>query len=211
MTRSILDAHHRTNSNCPHPMSEYLGKGARLSKGPSESLAASAFAYELRAAPVLFEYLGYADMAHLAALVRGGIIDAEIGRRLLAGLVRFQATPYETLKFDPFVGDIYNNRDGFLKQALGPEADRIHIGRARREATTTAWQLVCRRRMVRLGRAITELCDVMAGVIERHRAAIMPDFTYLQHAHPTTLGHSCSVFSIRSCATRSASPSPPRG
>ncbi len=170
-------------------MSEYLGKGARLSTGPSESLAVSAFAYELRATPFLFEYLGYADMAHTAALLHGGIIDADVGRRLLDGLVRLQSTAYDTLQFDPFVGDIYNNRDGFLKQALGPEADRIHIGRARREAVTTAWQLACRRRMVRLGRAITELCDVMAGQIEEHRATVMPDFTYLQHAHPTTLGH----------------------
>lgn len=170
-------------------MSDYLGKGARLKAGPSPALAATAFAYELRATPFLFEPLGYADMAHVAALMRGSILDEATGRTIMAGLLRLHETPLGELAFDPSVGDIYNNRDRFLKAELGVDAGRIHTGRARREAVTTAWQLACRARLVELGLALTRLCEVMVDVARAHRHTLMPDFTYLQHAHPTSLGH----------------------
>lgn len=170
-------------------MVEFLGRGARLKAAPSDALAASAFRHELRATPLLFAALGHADMAHVAALIQAKVLDAGTGRRILAGLLRLQERPLDTLGFDPKLGDLYDNRDALLQAELGADAGRIHTGRARREAVTTAWQLVCRGRMVVLAQGLVDLCQTLVDLARRHRGTLMPDYTYLQHAHPTTLGH----------------------
>ena len=178
--------------NAPSPdgpnSGDALGVGARLATGPSRSLAETAFSHELAAAPYLLEGLSYADLAHLTALVDAGAVDRERGLRLLAALLDLHPVP-PGLALDPAVGDLYNNRDAHLARLLGDDAGLVHLGRARREATTIAWQLAVRTRLLRLIDSLIALGDSLLGRAGEHQATIVPDYTYLQHAHPTTLGH----------------------
>jgi len=130
---------------------DYLGAGSRLQGAPAVTLAASAFAHELRAAPYLWPGLGHADMAHLAMLVDAGIVTRADGAVLLDAVEDLQGRDPNALPFDPSVGDVYNNRDRMLAELAGDRAGMIHTGRARREATTIAWQLACRERVLHLG------------------------------------------------------------
>jgi argininosuccinate lyase len=159
-----------------------------LAAGPSSALAETAFAQELAAAPYLLEGLSYADLAHLAALVDAGAVDADRGRKLLAALLDLHPVP-SGLVLDPAVGDLYNNRDAHLARLLGDDAGLVHLGRARREATTVAWQLAVRTRLLLLGESLVGLAGMLLRLATEHRATIMPDYTYLQQAHPTTLAH----------------------
>lgn len=168
---------------------DYLGAGSRLRGAPAATLTASAFAHELRAAPYLWPGLGHADMAHLAMLVSAGIVAPPDAATLLDAIEEVQRRDPRALPLDPAVGDVYSNRDRLLGELAGARAGLIHTGRARREATTIAWQLACRQRLVRLGTAATGLLEALVAVAGRHRATLMPDFTYLHHAQPTTLGH----------------------
>ncbi len=93
------------------------------------------------------------------------------------------------LVLDPAVGDLYNNRDAHLARLLGDDAGLVHLGRARREATTIAWQLAVRTRLLRLIESLIGFADVLLQRVAEHRATIMPDYTYLQQAQPTTLAH----------------------
>ena len=93
------------------------------------------------------------------------------------------------LVLDPGVGDLYNNRDAHLARLLGDDAGLVHLGRARREATTIAWQLAVRTRLLRLIESLIGFADVLLQRVAEHRATIMPDYTYLQQAQPTTLAH----------------------
>jgi argininosuccinate lyase len=159
-----------------------------LTSGPSDALAASAFADELDAAPYLASWLGVADMAHVALLARAGVIEQARAARLLQALVTLDEEA-QKVELDPATGDLFNNRDAFLADQLGAEAGVVHTGRARREAMTLAWQLTCRERIVEAGRALARLLEVLAARAREHRASVMPDYTYLQAAQPTTLGH----------------------
>jgi argininosuccinate lyase len=165
-----------------------LGADSRLTRGPAATLAESAFADELTAAPYLAPWLGVADMAHVAMMARADVIDAGRAARLLRGLLALDRESVD-LALDPEVGDIYNNRDVLLRERLEDDAGFVHTGRARREATTLAWQLACRDRIVRVGSALVDLIDTLLTLAAEHRSTIMPDYTYLQAAQPTTLGH----------------------
>ncbi len=167
--------------------SEALGSGHRLGSGPSDLLARTAFAHELEAAPYLWTGMAMADLAHVLALDAAGLLPEADRRALLDGVLTL--VDFDGLVLDPSVGDIYNNRDRMLRDRIGRAAGHVHAGRARREASTIAWQIACRERLLRLGIAVTELVSVGARVAEAHVATLMPDLTYLHRAHPTTLAH----------------------
>ncbi len=168
---------------------EYLGLGSRLSSGPSPRLAGAAFAAELEAAPYLHPELGYVDVAHAVVLAEAGVVDPAATGRLVAGLRSLHRLSADEIDWDPTVGDVYNNRDVLLRRIVGDDAGWLSTGRARREATTTAWILASRRRLQRLTDATVALARALTRVAARHRDTLMSDQTYLQHAHPTTLGH----------------------
>jgi argininosuccinate lyase len=174
---------------------DYLGAGSRLQGAPAATLATSAFAHELRATRYLWAGMGHADMAHLGMLVEAGIVSPADGAILLDAFEDLQGLAPEDLTLDPASGDVYSNRDRMLADLVGhARAGLIHTGRARREATTIAWQLACRERLLRAGTAAAGLLVTLVSVARRHRGSLMPDFTYLHHAQPTTLGHYLTGF-----------------
>ena len=170
-------------------MSEALGAGDRLSGGPSDDLAATAFADELRAAPYLWEGMSHADLAHAIALHQCGAIDTATARALLDALLRLHAVPFSDVSLDARTGDVYNNRDALLRRLAPSVAGHLHAGRARREATTVGWLLGCRDALLGLAVDLADALAVLAALGRAHAETSMPDFTYLHRAHPTTLGH----------------------
>ena len=170
-------------------MSEALGAGDRLSAGPSDDLAATAFADELRAAPYLWEGMSHADLAHAIALHQCGAIDTATARSLLDALLLLHSVPFSDVALDPRIGDVYNNRDALLRRIAPAAAGHLHAGRARREATTVGWLVGCRDALLALAVDLADALAVLAALGRMHAKTSMPDFTYLHRAHPTTLGH----------------------
>jgi argininosuccinate lyase len=160
----------------------------KIDKG-KHSLIESAHRYELKAAKNLFEGLGIADMAHVAMLTKRHIIPQDVGKALLKKLLAFQEKPLSEFSFDPCCGDVYTNRMHHLKEAVGELTHYIPTGRARREATNIALMIIVRDRYALLGSTLIRLCRTLLNLAQEHKKTYMTDFTYFQHAHPTTLGH----------------------
>ena len=173
---------------------DHLGRDARLSESHSPLMAEVTFGAELATYSSLWPWLSIADMAHVRSLVDAGVIEADAGRALLSGLVAVHHEPMPDL--DPDLGDLYNNREVLLRDRLGELADQIHTGRARREATTVAWHLETRARAEEAVGSLSRLVQTLTDVAEKFADAPMSDFTYLQHAHPTTLGHYLLTFAF---------------
>lgn len=173
---------------------DHLGRDARLNESHSSLMGEVGFGTELRTYPGLWRWLSIADMAHVKSLLGANVIDAKTGSELLAGLHGLHSEPMARL--DPSDGDLYSNRDKWLRNRLGPIADHIHTGRARREATTLAWHLESRLQVEVAITSLVELITAITDAAETHAEAPMSDFTYLQHAHPTTLGHYLLTFAF---------------
>jgi len=161
--------------------------GARLQGHPSDLLVSSVFARELHQQQHLFDALGMTDIAQtLVALELQPIPETE-GRALLAALLELQQKP-DDFVLSPECGDLYTNREAWLTERTGA-VGWLGAGRARREAITTAFVIVMRKALLDYQLALTALGDVMVEQAAIHRLSIMPDYTYLQAAQPTTLGH----------------------
>ena len=167
----------------------YLDAGGRLRRGPSALLVETAFKRELEYAGALYEGISYADLAHVLMLVEAGVVPEVPGRELLAALVELHDAGLAALQLDAKWGDLYNNRDSELQRRVPQAAGWLHAGRARREALTLGWLIHQRVALAAVRRDLAALLRVLAGLGARHAADVMPDFTYLQHAQPTTLGH----------------------
>lgn len=160
--------------------------GARLSRAPASVLVETAFAAELEGQRALLSDIGLADLAHTVMLIEVGVVPPEAGGELLAALLALQADV--ALPLDPALGDVYTNREAWLT-ARTPTAGWLGAGRARREATTIAWHLAVRWRLLGLAEALGAFANAVARRAQAMRTLLAPDYTYLQAGQPSTFGH----------------------
>ena len=175
-------------------MKGHLGLGDRLKEGPAPELIASAFTLEAGDGPLLYHGMSLADLAQAVMLVETGLIPAEVGAELLAALLALHNTPPAQFPFDPARGDAYNNREYVLRQQAPEVAGWLQAGRPRREVSTLAYLLVVRERLLTLTRALLGLMEALLTLADDHLNTLMPDYTYLQTAHPTSLAHYLLTF-----------------
>jgi argininosuccinate lyase len=161
--------------------------GTRLKSAPSDRMISAVFAAELSQQAHLFEAMGLVDIAHTLIAIEVQTIPKAEGHQLLAQLLELQNNP------DSFVmtaerGDIYTNREAWLAERTDATG-WLGAGRARREATTTAFIVVMRHKIVEFSETLIALGLMITQLAEQHTLSLMPDYTYLQAAQPTTLGH----------------------
>jgi argininosuccinate lyase len=169
-----------------------LGVGERLTEAPSRLLIGIAFTRELQAQLGLTRAIGWVDLAHTMTLAERGIIPRDSARALVAALL---ALDQASASFAPTgdYGDLYTNREAWLAGRT-EAAGWLGVARARREALTTAYHLALCDELLGLGEALAQAAEALNRVSLRHRDVLMPDYTYLQAAQPTTFGHYLQSF-----------------
>jgi argininosuccinate lyase len=166
--------------------------GERLNEAPSAGLTNIAFSHELRAQLVLAHSVSFVDLAHTLTLAERGVIPAGAARALIAALLALRE---DGASFKPSAayGDLYTNREAWLAGRT-KEAGWLGAGRARREALTAAYHLVLCDELLRFGEALAGAVETLSALSSRHQNSLMPDYTYLQRAQPTTFGHYLQSF-----------------
>jgi argininosuccinate lyase len=190
--------HHQSQQEAAR-QSGHLEVGARLKAAPDEALLNTAFAHEVRDGPLLYRAMSFADLAYVVMLCEENLIPPASRPSLLQGLLHLHNIPPEQFPFSPIFGDIYTNRENALRQHTGADSGAdgwLRMGRARRESSTVGYTLVTRDGLLGLMQALLGLLETLLNLAEAHRETLMPDYTYLQKAHPTTLGHYLLTFAM---------------
>jgi argininosuccinate lyase len=165
---------------------------ARFDERPAQPLIDSAYWLETQDAPLLHHDLTLADVAHIIHVAEQNVMPREIARTLLAALLELNQDA--NFVYDPQHGDAFTNREHWLRAHAPAVAGYLATGRARREATTVAFRLRVRRDLLVLMRALGDAQQAMLDLAARHVTTVMPDYTYLQQAHPTTFAHYLLTF-----------------
>lgn len=169
---------------------EELGRGGRLRGGAAGELVAAAYAAESAHGPRLARGLSLADLAHAVALVEGGDLRGEDAKALLRGLLELHVIPGGEFPWDPSLGDAFNSREAELERRVGRSAAGwLSAGRPRREAFRVGIRLTARAGMLELHDALVDQAAALGRHAGATRAALATDYTYLQPAQPTTVGH----------------------
>jgi argininosuccinate lyase len=170
--------------------SEELGRGGRLRDAAAGELVSAAFAAESAHGPRLALSLSLADLAHAVALVEGGDLAGDDARGLLRGLLELHEIPGDEFPWDPALGDAFNSREAELERRVGRSAAGwLSAGRPRREAFRVAVRLTARAGAVELHDALVAQVAALVRHAREVRTALATDYTYLQPAQPTTVGH----------------------
>jgi argininosuccinate lyase len=169
---------------------EELGRGGRLRGGAAGELVTAAYAAESAHGPRLARGLSLADLAHAVALIEGGDLAGEEAGALVRGLLELHAIPGDEFPWDPALGDAFNAREAELERRVGRSAAGwLSAGRPRREAFRVALRLTARTAVLELHDALTDQAAALARHARTTRDALATDYTYLQPAQPTTVGH----------------------
>lgn len=169
---------------------ENLGRTGRLAGGPAAELVRAGHRVEIEQAERLAVALSLSDLAHAVALTETGVLDAATAAGLAGGLLELHAIPPSEFPWDPDRGDAFNSREHELRRRVGASASGwLTAGRPRREAFRVGLRLVARAQVLDLHDAVRDAAAALTDLGEQHGADLAADYTYLQPAQPTTIGH----------------------
>jgi len=130
------------------------------------------------------------SLAHAKMLSHVGIISPEDEAAIKDGLAAIGAEiEGGSFPFSEALEDIHMNIEARLTERIGEAGKRLHTGRSRNDQVALDVRLWVRDAIDGLD---AQLADVMRALVDRaaeHAGTVMPGFTHLQPAQPTTFGH----------------------
>ncbi|MGB9176921.1 MAG: argininosuccinate lyase [Methanoregula sp.] len=130
------------------------------------------------------------DIAHVLMLDNQKINDRRVTRQILAVLLEMHDHGVPDGVFDERFEDVHAGIESFLIESAGAEAGgRMHMGRSRNDEVATCIRIRLRRELLKQMAALIKVRQVLITVAAKHTESVMPGFTHLQHAQPTTLAH----------------------
>jgi len=130
------------------------------------------------------------DMAHILMLHEQKLIDTKSAKKLLVTLKGYMENGLPDNVFNPKREDIHAGIEAQLMEDAGEDAGgRMHLGRSRNDEVATCLRMRTRQYILSILSGIFEVRRALIDVAEENTSTIMPGFTHLQHAQPTTLAH----------------------
>lgn len=126
------------------------------------------------------------DMAHLLMLYEKGLVPREDCVSILKALKELLAEGFDTLGEGE---DIHEAIEAYVIERAGPAGGRMHTARSRNDEVATCIRIALRDQMLGLMEELLQMIDVLVRLADETRERIIPGYTHLQHAQPTTLGH----------------------
>jgi len=137
-----------------------------------------------------FRLMMLINRAHAIMLARQDILTRQTVRTLLNALGELEAEGVESLDRDPGPEDLYSTMERALIRRVGADAGgRLHTGRSRNDLGSTLTRMAVRERFLSFLDPLLELREVILEHAQEHVETVMPGYTHLQPAQPTTLGH----------------------
>ena len=134
-----------------------------------------------------FDVLG--TMAHITMLEKVGLLGSDELPVLLAELRKIYREAAEgRFTIDPDVEDVHSQVEFLLTRALGDLGKKVHTGRSRNDQVMVDVKLFSRARIRRTVEKMQHLFAVLQQGSERYKNVLMPGYTHLQVAMPSSFG-----------------------
>ena len=129
------------------------------------------------------------SLAHSAMLATIGMLTEEEKNSLHAELRNIYAA-IEKGEFiiEEGVEDVHSQVELMLTRKLGDTGKKIHSGRSRNDQVLLDLKLFTRKELQEVCEAVKELFDALIEQSNRHKEVLMPGYTHLQVAMPSSFG-----------------------
>jgi argininosuccinate lyase len=153
----------------------------RFSGGPARKFLSSLAADERMFAADLA-----VDRAHVVMLEEQGIVDADDAAAILEALADVESAGHGAL---PDGEDVHAAIETAVIERVGERGGRMHTARSRNDEVAACIRYRLRADLLALAEATVEARGVLADAAAEGAGTVMPGFTHLQPAQPTTVGH----------------------
>ncbi len=130
-----------------------------------------------------------ASKAHAKMLQKIGVITVEELVELLGGL-KILETQIEngTFVIDPQFEDVHSKIEFELTKSLGEVGKKIHTARSRNDQVLVALHLYYKENLVLVKEKTKDFFTTLLGLAETHKDKVLPGYTHLQVAMPSSFG-----------------------
>ena len=134
-----------------------------------------------------YDVLG--SMAHITMLESIGLIGHEELPILLAELRKIYALADRgEFVIEEGIEDVHSQVELMLTRALGDMGKKIHSGRSRNDQVLLDLKLFTRAQLQELTQLVKTLFDVLISQSNRYKEVLLPGYTHLQIAMPSSFG-----------------------
>ena len=134
-----------------------------------------------------YDVLG--SMAHVTMLHNIGLIADNELEPLLSELKKIYHTALEgKFVIEDGIEDVHSQVELMLTRALGDMGKKIHSGRSRNDQVLVDLKLFTRQKLREVAEAVRQLFDELQKQSERYKEVLMPGYTHLQVAMPSSFG-----------------------
>ena len=130
------------------------------------------------------------SIAHATMLGEQGIISPEDAQAIINGLKQILSEiEGGGVEFSLENEDIHMNIETILTQRIGAAGKRLHTGRSRNDQVAVDFRLFVKEEIPVIIGKILELEKILINKAKDNLTTVMPGYTHLQRAQPTTFGH----------------------
>lgn len=130
------------------------------------------------------------SIAHATMLGKQGIIDENEAEKIVDGLKGILTDIEEgKVEFSLDYEDIHMNIEQLLTERIGDAGKRLHTARSRNDQVALDMRMYCKKELHEI---IKLACGFIKALTKKSREnldAVMPGYTHLQRAQPTTFAH----------------------
>ncbi|MEZ3143182.1 argininosuccinate lyase [Halobaculum sp. MBLA0143] len=156
-------------------------RGERFRGGPARSFLSSLAADERIFAADLA-----VDRAHVVMLAEQRIVDDGVASEILAALDDVEAAGHDAL---PDGEDVHEAIESAVVDRVGPDGGRMHTARSRNDEVAACIRHRLREDLLAAAAATVGLRTALTAVAADNTETVMPGYTHLQPAQPTTVAH----------------------
>jgi len=126
------------------------------------------------------------DRAHVVMLAEQGIVDDEDAGEILTALDDVEDAGHAAL---PDGEDVQEAIESAVIERVGPAGGRMHTARSRNDEVAADIRYQLRTDLLDTIETVTAARETLLAVARDERETVMPGYTHLQSAQPTTVGH----------------------
>ena len=130
------------------------------------------------------------SIAHATMLGKQGIIEEHEAEKIIEGLkVILADIDAGQVEFSLENEDIHMNIETMLTQRIGDTGKRLHTGRSRNDQVAVDFRLYVKQEIPKIIDMVLDLEKVLIKKAEANLETVMPGYTHMQRAQPTTFAH----------------------
>ena len=140
-----------------------------------------------------YDVLG--SMAHITMLESIGLLEKDELTQLLAELKNiYKACEKGEFVIEDDVEDVHSQVEMLLTRKLGDMGKKIHSGRSRNDQVLVDLKLFTRHQLKDIADEVKSLFDELIAKSEQYKNILMPGYTHLQVAMPSSFGLSFGAY-----------------